>query len=322
MRRLLWCLLAMSSAAHAANYTAAPGPQHVASVYYTWTDAIRHREVPVKVYYPREGAGPFPVIIFSHGLGGTRDGYAYLGQHWASYGFVVVHVQHLGSDDAVWRGKAAPLAAMRAAAADLRNALDRPKDISFVIDQLTKMNTSDTPLKGRLDLGHIGVGGHSFGGYTVLAVSGEQFITRLGQAFTLADRRVTAAIAMSAPAPKEGTDLDRAFAKITIPVLHMTGTEDNSPIGLTTAIDRRLAFDHSSHADRYLVTFTGADHMLFSGRLRPASRDSQQQALILQCTTAFWDATLRADSAAMACLTHDFHVLLGKDGVWEMKTAK
>ena len=39
------------------------------------------------------------MIVFSHGLGGTRDGYEYLGRHWASYGYVSVHLQHKGSDD-------------------------------------------------------------------------------------------------------------------------------------------------------------------------------------------------------------------------------
>ena len=43
-----------------------------------WHDVARNRDVPAKIYFPTEGAGPFPVIIFSHGLGGTREGYEYL----------------------------------------------------------------------------------------------------------------------------------------------------------------------------------------------------------------------------------------------------
>src|ERR1700744_4715141 len=75
----------------------------VAIVRYDWFDARRQRAVPVKIYYPRTGAGPFPVIIFSHGLGGSREGYEYLGQYWAAHGYVSVHVQHPGSDDGLWR---------------------------------------------------------------------------------------------------------------------------------------------------------------------------------------------------------------------------
>ena len=87
-----------------------------------WKDTTRDRELPVKIYYPQGGAGPLPVIIVSHGLGGSRDGYEYLGRHWASYGYVSVHVQHKGSDTSVWQGKEKPMEAMRAAIRDIKNS--------------------------------------------------------------------------------------------------------------------------------------------------------------------------------------------------------
>src|SRR5271170_3301939 len=73
---------------------------------YEWFDASRNRKVPVKIYYPNTSDGVFPVIIFSHGLGGSREGYEYLGRHWAACGYVSVHVQHLGSDNRVWQDAA------------------------------------------------------------------------------------------------------------------------------------------------------------------------------------------------------------------------
>src|SRR5437879_2469655 len=84
-----------------ADYNKAAGPHEVAATKFDWKDDRRSREVPVKVYAPRSDKGPFPVIVFSHGLGGTRDGYEYLGRHWASHGYVCVHLQHHGSDDSV-----------------------------------------------------------------------------------------------------------------------------------------------------------------------------------------------------------------------------
>lgn len=68
-----------------------------------WRDDKRNRVVPVKIYAPQVGGGPFPVIIFSHGLGGSREGYEYIGRCWAAHGYVVVHLQHEGSDDGVWK---------------------------------------------------------------------------------------------------------------------------------------------------------------------------------------------------------------------------
>jgi predicted dienelactone hydrolase len=67
-------------------YNAKPGKYAVETISYDWQDKTRDRDVPVKLYFPKSGAGPFPVIIFSHGLGGSRDGYEYLGRHWASHG--------------------------------------------------------------------------------------------------------------------------------------------------------------------------------------------------------------------------------------------
>src|SRR4051812_40026410 len=81
------------------------GPYAVETFTLDWKDAKRKdREVPVRLYVPQKAKGPRPVVIFSHGLGGSRDNAAYLGKHWASHGFVCVYVQHRGSDELVWKG--------------------------------------------------------------------------------------------------------------------------------------------------------------------------------------------------------------------------
>ena len=108
------------------------GPLAVAVTRYDWVDSARNnRPVPVKIYSPEKGAGPFPVIVFSHGLGGSREAYEYLGRHWASYGYVVAHLQHAGSDDQVWKGQERPGVALGQAARDTRNAVARPLDPLF-----------------------------------------------------------------------------------------------------------------------------------------------------------------------------------------------
>ncbi|HOQ62231.1 MAG TPA: hypothetical protein PKZ08_16505, partial [Vicinamibacterales bacterium] len=101
-------------------YKDQPGPYEIGVLVQDWVDANRQRTVPVKIYYPKSAEGASPVVVFSHGLGGTREGYEYLGRHWASHGYVSVHVQHQGSDDSVWRNvrPAGRLQAMRDAAGD------------------------------------------------------------------------------------------------------------------------------------------------------------------------------------------------------------
>jgi predicted dienelactone hydrolase len=289
-----------------------------------WTDSARSRDVPVKIYFPKEGAGPFPVIIFSHGLGGSREGYEYLGRWWSANGYICIHLQHIGSDTSVLTGSNRPMQAMRAAAMNPKNAMDRVADVKFAIDQLTSLNDSDPHLKGRLDLKNIGLAGHSFGANTTLLCGG-QSLGLTGK--TVVDPRIKAIIPISAPAPAIRTDLDKTYASITIPVLNITGTKDDSPIAESKAVDRRIPFDHISRAPDYLITFDGATHMVFSGRtsILPTSRESSDRdnrirEMTCQCSTAFWDANLKGDATAEKWLDDGgMKTFLSDAAVLEMK---
>jgi len=273
----------------------------------------------VKLYFPKAGAGPFPVILFSHGLGGTRDGYEYLGRHWASHGYVVIHLQHPGSDDSAWRGGARPMQALQSAAANPTNALHRPLDVRFALDQLAALNQTNSRLRSRLDLDRVGLGGHSFGAYTVLACIGQR--PGFGGP-SLADSRIKAGIAMSSPVPARVRPA--TYADVTVPVFHLTGTRDDSPIGRTGIEERRVPFDRISHAPQLLLTLQEGDHMIFSGRGaagRDVARDRRQHEVILASTTAFWDAWLKGAATAKTWLqAGGFEAALAKDGKLEKKS--
>lgn len=304
----------------AADYKSTAGPFEVESVKLEWRDAKRDRDMPAKIYFPRGTTSPCPVVVFSHGLGGTRDSYEYLGRHWASHGYVSVHLQHHGSDDATWRGSGQPLESMRASTMNVQNSLNRPLDVTFALDQLAALNTSHGPLRQRLDLERIGVAGHSYGAFTTMAIAGQKFGPG-GR--SLADSRVEAAIAMSTPVPRRAPE--RNYGAIRIPILHLTGTADESPLNDTSARDRRVPFDSIQHAPQWLITFEGGDHMIFAGRSTtlPPARQAEMKKLILESTTAFWDATLRNDSTATKWLSDGGgKEALGKLGVIEAKTAK
>ncbi len=117
------------------------------------------------------------MVLFSHGLGGNREGSKFMGEHWAARGYVAVFTQHPGSDDSVWKGK--PFAdAMQEMnrAASLENFLLRVQDVPAVLNQLEIWNAdTNSPLAGRMDLKKVGMSGHSFGAVTTEAVSGEAF---------------------------------------------------------------------------------------------------------------------------------------------------
>jgi len=314
--------LASAVRAPAASYKREPGPYEVAVALYDWQDAKRDRLVPAKVYCPATGAGPFAVVIFSHGAGGSREGYEYLGRHWASHGYVSVHLEHEGSDEEIWRGRPDPMAGIRQAAADPRNAVNRPLDVTFALDRLEDLNRSDPFLRGRLELNEVGVAGHSFGAFTTLAVAVQTFVLPAVREVSFRDARVKAAVPMSAPVPRKRAQFARAFGTISIPCMHMTGTLDDSLIGDTKAAERRIPYDHINAADQYLVTFVGGDHMIFSGRgrLLGGAKDALFQELIRMGALAFWDAYLLDDAEAKAWLAQGgFAAALGADGRLEVK---
>lgn len=126
------------------------------------------REFYVNLAYPQRWRdGKTPVLILSHGLSSNPEYFDGLARHLASHGYLVAMPQHPGSDigyrDQLIEGLVDnPF--------DLGEFIDRPLDITAVIDELERRNGSD--FGGRLDLENVGVGGHSFGGYTALAVAG------------------------------------------------------------------------------------------------------------------------------------------------------
>ena len=265
-------------------------------------DAARHREIPLRVFLPA-GAKPVPVVLFSHGLGGSREGSAYLGEHWSARGYAAVYLQHPGSDTSVWQRKPASerMEAMRAAAS-LKNFRDRVEDVKTVLDQLEQMNRSEqSPLAGRLDLQHAGMSGHSFGAVTTEAVSGEKFPIA-GTRWT--DARIKAAVAFSPSVPKRGNAAE-AFGSVKIPWLLMTGTKDNAPIGQADAASRRLVYPALPPGGKYELVLDKAEHSAFTDRALGGDaekRNPNHHRVILAVSTAFWDAYLKNQSEAKAWL--------------------
>jgi predicted dienelactone hydrolase len=265
-------------------------------------DAARNRDIPVRVYLPTNTT-PEPVVLFSHGLGGSRAGSIFLGEHWAARGYVAVFLQHPGSDDSVWKGEPDQqrMGAMKRAAS-LDNFLLRVRDVPAVLNQLEIWNADKTnPLAGRLDLKKVGMSGHSFGAVTTEAVSGETMPAG-GQPFT--DPRIRAAIAFSPSSPKTGSAA-KAFGSVKIPWLPMTGTKDVSPISDQDLASRLAVYPALHGAPKYEVVLHNAEHSAFTDRALPGDREPRNpnhHRVILALSTAFWDAYLRGDADALTWL--------------------
>ncbi|MBP6014364.1 MAG: hypothetical protein KBA31_19200 [Alphaproteobacteria bacterium] len=299
--------------------------------YGEWTDTARaNRVVPYKIYLPANAPGARAVVIFSHGLGGNRDGAEYLLRFLAENGYVAVAVQHAGSDTPAVLGELGGGSGGGLDRSDLRDKLkksispavtiDRFNDIPFAIDELEKMNQGDARLRGRLDLTRLGMSGHSFGAITTMALSGQNLG---GGRISFDDARIKASIAYSPSKPQRG-DPREAFATIRIPTFHMTGTEDKNPLDASVpASDRQIPYQNIFNTDKFLLVFNGGDHMIFSGRdLRGNSRpnDPMFHALIQKASLAYWDAYLLGNADAKAYLTNgSFARDLGVTGTFEFK---
>jgi predicted dienelactone hydrolase len=283
----------------------APEAPTVHALDLTITDPARHRDIPIRVYLPAATTAA-PVVLFSHGLGGSREGYAYLGLHWAARGYVAVFLQHPGSDTSVWVDKppAERLQAMQDAAS-LQNFLLRVRDVPVALDQLERWNASTGhALSGRLDLKHVGMSGHSFGAVTTQAVSGQRTVTG-GAALT--DARIRAAIALSPSSPAAG-GLAQAFGAVSMPWMLMTGTNDTGLIGGATPASRLAVFPALPPGNKYELVLDRAEHSAFSDRALPGDtepRNPNHHRAILALGTAFWDAWLKDDAAAKAWLNGD-----------------
>ncbi len=134
------------------------------------SDEGRDRDLPVDLYVPvalDTAAMPWPTVVISHGLKSDRTSFAYLAEHLASHGFAVIVPEHPGSNteqfEALLAGRANEIS-------DPKAFVDRPLDISFVLDSLEE----DEQFSSQLNLAQVGMVGQSFGGYTALVLGGAQ----------------------------------------------------------------------------------------------------------------------------------------------------
>lgn len=270
-----------------------------------WTDPARSRAIPVRVRMPATSSSA-PVVMFSHGLGGTLAAGTEWAEAWAEAGIATIHLQHTGSDDTLWKSAAAGgrLAALRAGASG-EQLMARVADVRFVLDEMMRRKgetmTGGCDLAG-LDFTRIAMAGHSFGAVTTQALAGQRF----AQGRSMADARIKAAIAFS-PSPSRQLPDDESFGAIRIPFLSVTGTADFVPmLDRTEAKDRLRPFAAMPVGHKYLLLLNGADHAIFNGhQLRRAALpgDARVKIQVRAASTIFLKAYLQGDPEALRELT-------------------
>lgn len=225
-----------------------------------WLDAARSRELPVLARWPR--GKPQGVVIFSHGVGGRRDGAGVWGMAWARAGFAVLHLQHPGSDAPALRGG---FSALRKAMAP-EQLLARVGDVKFALDEMQRKHDAGLGAWGDLPLQRIAVAGHSFGARTAQALAGQAYPKAGG--WTGVDKRIKAFVALS---PGLGKGVGEAQASndakaITRPMLVVSGSLDGEVLSNGESVEsRRMVYDALPAGAKALLWISGADHLTFAG---------------------------------------------------------
>ncbi len=332
MKRFLTALFFIASCAFSVTCVLA-APQVLDT---EWQDAARERALPLKVRVP-DGSEKVPLVIFSHGLGGSREGGKAWGEHWSANGYLVVHVQHPGSDESLWKGAGEgwpKQRLMRGATAE--QLLGRVDDVRFLLDEFARQQSkTDAPVwVKRADLSRIAITGHSFGARTTMALAGERYP---GPIKSLADARITAFIAFSPATQGLKRTWPERYGEMTKPFFSVTGTIDGDVLGAGSNSKNRAAlFDAQLAGDKFRIVFEGGDHSVFGGGdLRDAawlnrvtgenheSTTAKTARVIHEKTNAltlkFLDAYLKGDMKAKAWLLGEAKSEVGDAGQWSAK---
>lgn len=214
------------------------------------TDAARDRRIPFRAYLPDGAVGDLPVVLVSHGGDGSPVGYRtapHLGTAYAEAGFIAIHIGHLASGG------------------PLRHRIDRPADVSFVLDRLEDETLPlPEPSTARADLTRVAHVGHSYGAYTAHALAGADF----GDA-AAADPRIDAIVPLSPQGAGQFGGYDNgsgatSWSTVTVPVYTLIGSQEmnDNALGTTYPEGWRLTpfRNYPGTSDTFVTVIDGQQH--------------------------------------------------------------
>lgn len=304
------------------------GPYKVLIKRDVFVDAKRGgRKVPFKLYYPHNPALlNLPVIIWSHGLGGSADGAAFLARFVSSYGYVVINIQHHGTDSSIWEGqKGHPWDIIRKTHIPRSVTLERFRDVPFLLDKLPDWAAAHDDIGQHLDLSNMGMSGHSFGALTTQVMAGQRFPNEKEELERMFEPRFKGGILYSPTPISYLTDADdeTLYGAIERPLFHMTGTDDASPVEGFDYKERMRVFEASEKTERHLLILQDGDHMVYNGsrgKLEENPKRHVHEDIIKITALAYWDWLLKDNRNAYGWLCDGgFENWLGADGEYRHK---
>lgn len=261
----------------------------------------QHRDVPIRIRFPRGTTGPLPLILWSHGGGPNETGreinYTW-GRTLARAGYIVIHMSHF------WSNEQRAAACLEFQVTDQTEcfqvfpigSLFRPRDANVVLGALDYLEQNFPQLSGRIDRNRIAVAGWSYGSTTAMTLAGARL--RLSSAFTDVSfvnplPKVFLAFSPMA-APIYGYKAD-SWREVTRPVLLATGSADTAPGD--DGVSRRLVFQSLPVGQKYEIFIDHPDSTHDTFNLENPDHDEFSQWLA-SYALAYFDSKLKGNTLA------------------------
>jgi pimeloyl-ACP methyl ester carboxylesterase len=197
-------------------------------------------------------------------------------------------------------------------------------DVTFALNEIEKRHAARQDQWHLVRPTQVGLAGHSFGAHTTMGMAGQRYPGFEG----ISEPRLASFIAFSPTVPMVG-NAQRAFERLSRPLLSITGTRDSDVVGVGATPEKRQAvFAALPPGDKAHLVLMDADHMTFAGQIgsaaeivprEPKTRElqSEHHALISAITTDWWRTTLQSDSKARTSLQAPSNLAVGD--LWETK---
>ena len=285
----------------------------------TLRDSQRERDVLLTVRHPAKlHDGPFPLIIFSHGAGGSGEAFPGLSEQLAARGYVVVQPWHSDSIQLARRRGELGFDPQRGLeqVVDRVDLPDRLRDVAFIMASTAEIEKA-LDRESLIDASRVGLAGHSAGAMTTQAAAGLRFFPprrgARGPGVSTPIAGIQAFAVISGQGTTRPSITEQSWRDCMRPMLVIAGSEDVSVVSNETPESRRHPFEHANaDGTKYLAYMTGATHGAYQGRAGERVPREQQpenidwiERITTLTTVAMMDAYIKRLDAARRWLDED-----------------
>ena len=292
-------------------------------------DEKRAKTLEMTVVWPQarleanaKSPAQFPLVVFSHGLGGSDEAFPFLADYLAARGYVVIRPTH--ADSAKYMKTPGEFIRDPRASAKKLDLRDRVQDLVFILDSLAAIEKG--PLGGGgvgenilIDRARIAAAGHSAGALTTMLATGTQaraldktVASYAAGIKSIAEPRFKAGVVISGAGLKNKMLSEDSWNKVSVPLIFFDGSLDTSKASDETPESRKDGFIHSRGTvgggpPAWLVFIQGATHSSYGGKTKALALDvgamdptdpQLVSAITNETTFEFLEASLNGSQSA------------------------